>query len=240
MKRLLFVLILLDFSSLMAQEFLSANDSVPVSPDVAVSYYYKFTNQRSRLYNGKQFIAYNPAMEGHSYFMDAEMHKGTVIYDGLYFDSVNMQYDLVRDEIVIQHFDVFFKIVLISDKLKEFTLNGHHYKRVVRDSINKLPVSTGFYDFLYDGKIKFIVKRTKSIQEVITDKVVQKIHEKDFYYVIRENVYYQVRSYKSLLSIFKDRSKDIRQDLRKQKLKFRKNREASILRAVTFYDSSKN
>jgi hypothetical protein len=231
---------LLDFSSLIAQESVSANDSIPVSSEVAVSYYYKFTDQRSRLYNGKQFITYNPAMEGHAYFMDADMHRGSVVYDGLFFDSVNLQYDLVKDEVVIQHFDAFFKIVLIGDKLKAFNLNGHHYKRLVRDTINKLPVSTGFYDFLYDGKIKFIAKRTKNIEEIVTDKVVQKIVEKNFYYVIRDNVYYQVRSYKSLLSIFKDRSREIRQDLRKQKLKFRKNREALILRAVTFYDSSKN
>jgi len=223
-----------------AQDIASTSAAAAVSADTAVSWYYKFTSQRARLYNGKEFIQYSPTLEGHPYFGDGELRKGSIIYDEMFFDNVNMQYDLVKDELVIQHFDVFFKLVLISQKVKEFHLDGHHYRRLVKDSINKLPVATGFYDFLHEGSIRLLVKRTKKIDEIITDKVIQRIAEKDFYYIIKDSVYHQIKTYKSLLSILKDKSKEIRQDLRKNRIKFRKNREAAILRAVTFYDTSKN
>jgi hypothetical protein len=232
------VLLFFCCSNLYAQNSLALKDSLSVTADTAVSFYYKFTDQRSRLYNGKEYIGY-PQMEGHPFFGDPDLHRGSVFYDGLLFDSVNMQYDLVKDELIIQHFDVFFKIVLISSKVKEFTLSNHHYRRMVKDSVNRLPVSTGYYDFLYEGNITLIAKRTKHIDELVTDKIVRKIVEKNFYYVIRDSVYYPIRSYKSLLSLFKDKSKEIRQDLRRNHLKFRKNREGAIVRAVKFYDSSK-
>jgi hypothetical protein len=232
------VLLFFCCSNLYAQNSLVLKDSLSVTADTAVSFYYKFTDQRSRLYNGKEYIGY-PQMEGHPFFGDPDLHRGSVFYDGLLFDNVNMQYDLVKDELIIQHFDVFFKIVLISSKVKEFTLSNHHYRRMVKDSVNRLPVSTGYYDFLYEGNITLIAKRTKHIDELVTDKIVRKIVEKNFYYVIRDSVYYPIRSYKSLLSLFKDKSKEIRQDLRRNHLKFRKNREGAIVRAVKFYDSSK-
>jgi hypothetical protein len=226
--------------TLAAQELAGTVDSVRISPDTAVSLYYKFTNHRSRLYNGKEFIAYNPKLEGHPFFSDDLLHRGTVMYDGMYFDSVNMQYDLVKDELVIQHFDVFFKVVLISEKLKEFSLNNHHFKRLVRDSVNKLPVATGFYDFMHEGKTTLFIKRTKRIEETVTDRINQKIVEKDFYYIIKEGEIRQVKSLKSLLEILKDRSREIRQELRKNHIKYRRNREQAIIRAVKFYDSSIN
>lgn len=226
------------YASLHAQNNLVLKDHPIVSADTAISFYYKFTDQRSRLYNGKEYIGYLP-MEGHPFFGDQDLHRGTVFYDGLYFDSVNMQYDLVKDELIIQHFDIFFKLVLISSKVKEFKFLNHHYKRMIRDSVNQLPVPTGYYDFLHEGNITLIAKRTKRIDEMVTDKIVRKIIEKNFYYLIRDGVYYPIKSYRSLLSLFKDRSKEIRQDLRRNGLKFRKNREGAIIRAVKFYDSSK-
>lgn len=222
-----------------AQSNVALNDSTQDLAGPAVSYYYKFTDQRSRLYNGKEFIPYDPRLEGHPYFGDGEMHRGYVFYDGLRFDSVNILYDIVKDELIIQHFDVFFKIVLIASKVKEFKVQDHHYIRLVKDSLNLLPVATGYYDLLSNGKTKLLVKRTKRIDETVTDRINQKIVAKDFYYVIKDDVYYPVKSYKSLLAIFKDRSKEIRSDLRRNKIKFRKNREAAITRAVKFYDSPK-
>ena len=238
MKKILPFLFSLYCCALSAQTNSFSSNSLQVSPDTAVSLYYKFTDQRSRLYNGKEFIQYDPRIEGHAFFSDRELMRGSVVYDGLVFENVNMQYDLVKDELVIQHFDVFFKLVLLSDKVKEFKVADHLFKRLVKDSINNLPVATGFYDFLHEGNITLLAKRIKRIDETVTDKVNKKVVERNFYYIIKDGTYYQVRNLKSLLSVFKDRSREVKQDLRKNRLKFRKNREASIIRAVSFYDSS--
>ncbi|MET0299510.1 MAG: hypothetical protein ABW036_07105 [Flavitalea sp.] len=240
MKLLLPVLILLCGNKLLAQPTAPAAENVVVHADSAVNAYYKFTSPRARLYNGREFIRYSPKLEGQPFYSDDELHRGTVIYDGMKYDSVNMQYDLVRDNLVIQHFDIYFKLVLVPEKLTEFSYIGHHFKRLVKDSVNKLPVATGIYDFLHEGKITLFAKRTKRIEETVTDVIVQRVTEKNFYYIIKDDVYYPVKSYKGLLAVLKDRSREIRQELRRQKIKFRKDREGAIIKAVEFYDTPKN
>ncbi len=225
--------------SCMAQEN-TAYIANAAAGDSAIKHYYKFTDQRSRLYNGKEFIAYHRDLEGHAFFVDDELHPGTVIYDGMKFENVNLQYDLVRDDLVIQHFDVFFKLVLIPDKVHSFTVNGHNFKRVIRDSLNPIPQGTGYYDFLHEGNIELIAKRTKTIEETVTDRIIRRVTEKNFYYILKDGVYHSVRSQKALLGILKDRSREIRTELRKQKIKFRKRREQAIITAVKLYDSTNN
>ncbi len=223
-----------------AQEAALNNAGSATAKDSAIQYYYKFTDQRSRLYNGKEFIAYHPTIEGHAFFGDNQLHRGTVVYDALTFNDVNLQYDLVRDDLVIQHFDVFFKLVLIPDKVQSFFVNGHTFKRIVKDSLNKIPLATGYYDFLHEGDTELLVRRTKRLEETVTDRVIQRIAAKDFFYIHKDGVYHPVRSLKGLLSVLKERSRDIRQELRKQRIKFRKNREQAILTAVKLYDSTNN
>jgi hypothetical protein len=223
-----------------AQQTLPQFNSSASAKDTAIEHYYKFTDQRSRLYNGKEFIAYHPAMEGHAFFTDDQFHKGTVMYDGLKFEDVNIQYDLVRDDLVIQHFDVFFKLVLVPEKVQWFVVNEHKFKRLVKDSLNKIPLATGYYDFLHEGDIELLVRRTKRIEETVTDRVTQRIAAKDFFYIHKDGVYHPVRSLKGLLSVLKENSRNIRQELRRQKIKFRKNREKAILTAVKLYDSTTN
>ncbi len=223
-----------------AQDNIPLTDSSTSAAATAVAHYYKFTDQRSRLYNGKEFTGYPRGLIGHPYFIDDQYHKGSVTYDEVFFDDVNMQYDLVKDELLVQHFDVFFKLILIPQKVEDFHLQGHHYKRLVKDTLNKMPLATGYYDFLHEGELKLIVKRTKRIEETITNEVIQKVTEKNFYYILKDGTYHSIRSFKGLLSLLKGKSKDIRQDLRKKHLRFRRQREATILSAVTFYDSSNN
>src|SRR5215467_993637 len=71
----------------------------------AVSLYYQFTDKQSRLYNGIGTYDYMPGLQGHPYFMDSAWKNGSVIYDGLSFKDVPMVYDLVKDEVVILHYN---------------------------------------------------------------------------------------------------------------------------------------
>jgi hypothetical protein len=240
MKRILSVFIMI-FSSvaLFAQDTLVSTDPRKNVFDTAVSIYHHFTDKQSRLYNGTEHIYYSPAMEGHGYFLDRETHAGSVIYDGVFYNNVQMQYDIIKDYLVILHFDRFFKMNLISDKVKEFSFAGHNFVRMVKDSTNDLPFATGFYDRLYNGNMILLAKHQKRIEETVTDRVVQRVVEKTFYYLYNGKNYQPVRSYKSLLGMLKDHSKEVRQYLRKNKIKYRKDREKAITKAVAYYDSLK-
>lgn len=204
-----------------------------------INLYYQFTNKQSRLYNGLEYYDYPVTLEGHAYFLDSSWKKGYVFYDGLPFYDVSMLYDIVRDELVILHFNNFKKMGLLSEKIKEFTLQGHHFLYLIRDSIgNSLP-STGFYEDLYDGASQVLAKRIKIIEERITNQVEQFITVHNRYYIRVNGRYHVVDSYNALMSVLKDHARDVRQYLRKNRIRYRKNPQSTIISAAVFYDSLK-
>src|SRR3982751_1819689 len=100
-------------------------DTATTTPVVIVhagDVYNPFIEKQSRLYNGIEHLGYSARIKGHAYFLQRELQTGTLIYDELEFTNVPMLYDLLKDQVVILHFNHFTKIGLVSEKVKAFTL----------------------------------------------------------------------------------------------------------------------
>ena len=48
------------------------------------------------------------------------VNTGSIVYDELEFTNVRMMYDLVKDQVIVLHYNGFTKIGLVSEKVKEF------------------------------------------------------------------------------------------------------------------------
>jgi hypothetical protein len=199
--------------------------------------YNPFIEKQSRLYEGLEHIGYSLRIKGHAYFLQKELQTGSVVYDELEFANVPMLYDLLKDQVVIQHFNGFTKLSLISEKVRSFTLNNHHFIRLQADSASHSPIITGFYDELYTGRLNLLVKRGKFIEETIKDEVEREFIKYDLFFIEKEGTYYAIKNYKGLLTVLKDRSKEVKQYLRKNRIKYRKDRENAIVKATVYYDS---
>lgn len=221
----------------------TSQDSLPDSSfktayNNAVSYYHKYTDKQARLYNGFLHIGYSHKIEGVAYYIDNTWKNGTVVYDGVTFPGVNMIYDIYQDELVIQHFHRLM-LTLHSAKVKEFTYDNLHFIRFERDSTQSSTLATGFYQELYNGNSKFLVKRQKIMEETITDVLVQKFVSKNFYHVYMNNTWHNVKNWGDMKGILKkEKSKEVRQHLRKNGVKFRKDKERAILLAVQYIDAT--
>ena len=202
-----------------------------------LSLYKAATDQSQNLYNGRLYYVYDARMEEHQFFGDRKWQKGTVLYDGQRFDSIPMIYDINRDELIIKHFNG-DALLLQSEKVEYFSKENHSFRRFESGKEINDQMRTGFYDILYEGKSKVLVRRTKQRQEKIVEKkVIALFPEKDFYYIHKDDRYYPVRSKKSVLGLFPDRKKELRKALREEKIKYRKNRDAAITTIVVAYDS---
>jgi hypothetical protein len=206
--------------------------------DSAVSLYYQYTDRQSRLYNGVEFLGYSPRIEGHAFFPESEWQSGSLVYDGLEYQNVPMLYDIFKDGLVVRHFNNYFRVGLVREKVKEFTIANHHFVRIEIDSLSKTPITTGFYDLLYSGKLDVLAKRVKTIVETITYQLEQKFVEEDFYYIYKDGTYYPIKNNKELLKVFKEKSKDVRQYLGKNRFRYKKDPENTIIKAAAYYDSS--
>jgi hypothetical protein len=201
-----------------------------------VSLYKEATSLSQNLYNGRLYFPYDSRQEEHQFFETRKWNKGVVFYDGQQFDSISMMYDIVRDELIIKHFYGDY-MLLQSHKVSYFSYLNHNYQRLVSGIDIEPGMRTGFYDLIYNGKTRAVVRRTKQRQEKIQDKrVITLFPQKNFYYILKDGHYHSVHSKKSVFSLFPENQKILKKSLRDKKIKFRQDREGSIASIVALYD----
>ncbi|MEP6749843.1 MAG: hypothetical protein ABJB86_19050 [Bacteroidota bacterium] len=202
-----------------------------------VGLYQQSSGDQSGLFNGSQYGSYPFKFEeaGHAYFNADKSGYGSVMYDGILYENVSMQFDEIQEVLVIDSSSR--RIQLLNERLAAFTLFDHNFIHIIKDSESAVLVRNGFYDILYNGNVSLLKKEEKLIREdVATGVLLRFIDVHSYYYIKRNSTYYSIKSKKSLFSIFKDRKKDVKQYVRKNKLSYRKDRENMLIRATAYYD----
>jgi hypothetical protein len=219
---------------------LSAQRSADTALRYPVSLYYQALGEQSPLFNAREYVAFPGIIhQGHPFYKTTEFATGTIHYDGMVFDDAKILYDLVTDKVLILHYNGVFRVDLPVEKISEFKFHDHHFIHLYPDSLHV--IEEGFYDKVYDGKTDLFVKRTKHFREERTgNDILRVVDERNFFYVYKQGTYHAVRSRKALFNIFKDRKDEIRRELKKKGIRFRKNREAAVLTAVQHFDSLSN
>jgi hypothetical protein len=237
MPKLLSTLFCILFSaSLCAQDSLAEAALVKNARDFAVQSYYQFTGHRARLYNGTEHTGYLNSIIGNAYHITDSLSIGQIYYDGLAFFPVQMRYDILKDELVIKHYSG-LQISLLSEKVQEFTFRNRHFVRHVYDSIARIGVPTGIYEHMFEGrKITVLARRSKKLEEKVTDAVIREFIEDDHYYLLKEGKYNYFKSKTSFLKAFGPDGRQVRKHLRKAKINYRKQRDAAILESAKFYE----
>jgi hypothetical protein len=200
----------------------------------------KALGPQSRLYNGREYNFYPPSLKGTAYFMDVhDWGPGSVFYDGYLYKNVDILYDLYKDELVTPLYKSFLKIHLLNERVKYFDLMGHHFVYLVKDPTNPTSVNFGYYDQLYAGKIQVLARHSKSIQTSIeyTGAINSYFSPSNDYYIFKNGLYYSVNSEGSFLDVLKDRKKELRQFIKANKIKFRKQRENAMAKVAAYYDT---
>ena len=213
-----------------------ASDTLSSLIEYPVSIYYQSLGEQSPLYNGSEFVDYGAKIHiGHPFYKTTDFVKGTIHFDGMVFGNAMMLYDIIKDKIIIQHFDKIYRIEIPVKKIEKFAILGHTFIPLLPDSGQV--IEEGFYDRLYSGKISLFAKRKKLIREDRNGTEINNVvDEKNFFYILKQNVYYPIKNQRALLNLLKDKSDQIRKLLRTNGIKFRKDPERAILLGVEFYD----
>lgn len=214
-------------------------DSAAQTPlQFARQLYEQALGDESHLYNGRQYINYDKYyVEGHQFFLTDNPLEGGILYDGAWYAQVPMLYDIMLDKIVLEHPTSEFQFSLLNEKVKYFTFKEHTFIRLDQDSLTHTPLKAGFYDLLHNGKVQYLIKRTKNMQEEAThDGMKGRFDQNTKYFIQKDHAYYQVKDKRSVLKALPDKKKELQRHAREQKLKFGKNREKAILSLIRFYD----
>jgi hypothetical protein len=207
-----------------------------------ISAYHHATKEQSHLYNGIEYVGYPFKLDkGHLFFKQKEMSNGTIKYDGVSYSNVPMVYDLHKGAVIVAYLYDNIRIQLIKEKVESFSLLGHTYKRIEKDSSQTYFPGNDYYDMLYEGDISVLAQRGKLVVESANTSGVERIiQDKISYYLLKDKIYQKFNGKKAFLNLLKDDKKRIKTYMREHKIKFRKDKEGSMVLIARFYDQLKS
>ncbi len=235
---LLFVLVFLLNNNVYAQ--LSTKDSLFLKNAIQNTkqvYYHQIGDQAAK-FNGSQYPGYTVSFsDGHPYFKVNALREGSILYDGVYFDNVQLLYDEIADCVVLQ--DSIHRIQMVSEKLKSFTILDARFERLEKESTIDPVIETGFYQLLASGKVNLYKKETKQMIDKFTNStelaVLFETHEK--YYLLKDHHFYKINNKKSLYTLLDNKNKELIQYTKKAGLNYRKDRDKMLTSVVDYYNS---
>lgn len=166
------------------------------------------------------------------------MLPGAATYQGRDFPSLQLQYDLLLDQVVLSQPGNPLRLRFIDERVRAFAIDGHHFVRLVADSARADVVRTGYYELLADGPVQVLAKRSKLLYEHLNKPYVDvSFVEVNRLYLPRAGRYYAVRSKGVALRLFADRGKEMQQYLKAHRLRFNSpNRESSVVELARYYN----
>lgn len=201
----------------------------------ALTVYANTVGVNQHIYNGAEYIDYDHRINGNPFFEKKSFAGGSIMYDGVLYNNVQIIYDIWRDDVVIKNHNN-LPLLLVKEKVAAFNIEGHHFIKITADSLTEKLGLSGFYNVLYNGNVKLFAKRKKVIDEKITSQSSESSFlQKNEYYILNNSVFFAVADKRSVLSALSDQKPTLQKYMKQQKLKFRKNLEADLIKAVAYY-----
>ncbi len=217
----------------------AAPDTAFLSPAKAqaLAVYRQAVGEQSHLFNGPAYINHSKHyFRDHQFFITDSLSEGAAFYDGAWHTGVPLLYDLITDEVITANQGALQK--LLPEKLTSFSIKGHTFVHLPKDSLANTPLQPGMYELLYSQTTKVYAKRSKQPQELVEKGQMTGFYVPvNKYYILKDGRYHPVGSQSAVLKVFKDEKKPLKKHLNAQKLRFSKQKEAAIIEAATFYDA---
>ncbi|HEX9513837.1 MAG TPA: hypothetical protein VF939_25275 [Puia sp.] len=217
----------------------TGKDSV-ATPDEysnALKVYHHYLAPETGLYRGSQYAEYAFSLrDGHPFFDDGHLQKGTVFYGGILYENLMLLYDLVKEQVVIDDSYDNYKLFLINGQLDRFTIQ-HHLFINLRDSLTPSAPRRGFYEQLYKDRVTLLKKERKLVMEDLSSGKLEKFIDYSVYYYLKKGaVYYSVNNRQSLLNALNDRHKEVKKFIRKNGLSMRHDTQNTLLKVAAWYN----
>ncbi len=234
-----------------AQQFLTFSDqhdklNYKAISDSQISYLYTIYNQRidisNELINGRDYIPYYYRSENKPLLFNEKKRTGSLILNGKKYDNLSLEYDTFLDELIYADNTKVLvgKLLMISinkDLIDGFTLHFDNDSLMFRHFKSgeglKFNLPEGFYEVVYNGKSKFIIKHQSSVTH--EQSINEYLYSTTGYVMVGDD-YYRVRSKKGLLKLLAGKSKEMKKFMRASGIHNRKLDKKQIFSVLKYYD----
>ncbi len=208
--------------------------------DHASWYDKQMKDANSALYEGTFFPLTVYSKNSHPLFEEMYWAVGEITYRGQTYLNVHAVYDISADIIVLRNPNLpadgreFLKIN--QAQVSEFKIHDKTFVRL--DSTDQPPEGVGFYQLLFDGdKVQLICKRRKQ-KDV---RALQTLYdERNRYYLVADDNYLPCRNRKSLIALLPGSKKQIKDYLKRNRIRIKPGRDNVMSEAVAFVDGLMN
>lgn len=218
---LLFFLALFVKSSF-AQTDTSLHASFAVKPDSS-----------SSVFNGIEHTGYPVAEEGMPYFLTWDWQKGSMVFRDQPYRDVYLKYDLIKDELILRHYNGFTGIILFAPRIRSFTIMDKNFVNLTESG----EMSAGIYEKVVTGTVSLFAKRTKLVTEILTASGIErKISQKNYYYLLKDGIFHQVRKERDVMDLLKDKKSQVKTHFRGKGIRYRRSPEHFLITVVSYYN----
>jgi hypothetical protein len=249
---LLIFFALFSASMVNAQQFLTFSDNKEKDgyraiSDQQIEYLLRLYNQSidhsNEMINGREYFPYYYRSEIKPLLFNEIKKSGSLIMNGRKYDNLLLEYDTYLDEVIYSDKTKFYDnkslmIVLNSEQVEGFNLYFENdsltFRHFRSGDDEKFNLPEGFYEVVYDGKSKYIIKHQSTVSKEKSQDAY--LYSPTGYVMVGEN-FSRLRSKKGFIKLFGVKSVEIRKFMRSNAVRTRaaeKNKIASVLK---YYDT---
>ncbi|GGB26080.1 hypothetical protein [Puia dinghuensis] len=188
----------------------------------------------SRLYNGNEYIRNGTNAKGSPFFLADSLQPGALVYDGIGYRDIAMEYDLVLDQLVIRHYTGKALISLIKEKVSRFSIDAHSFRYIPAALSPSL--KSGFYEELYAAdSITLLARREKKLFFPNNREDIARYQQYNTYFLKMGDRYFEVNSESALLTALQNKKSALKKYLRTNGLHFKKDPEKALIATTSYY-----
>jgi len=205
--------------------------------------YYKEVGDIDELINGREYVPYYYRSKFKPVLFPDKNYTTSLSLNGRKYDSISLQYDTYLDEIVYCDStkvinNRIYQIALNKDPVDGFGIyfgqDSLFFSHLEPESEPKFNLPEGFYEIVYNGRSKYIIKHFSII---IEKDGIDEYFYRTASYVMTGDGYFRVRSTGGFIKLFGEGSDDIRKFIRSNKIDIRKADKRQITLVLKHYDS---
>lgn len=189
----------------------------------------------SGLYTGTEYLGNGQRAKGTPFFLGDSALPGSVQYQGEFYPSVDLQYNLLSGEILVKDYARSYDIQLTREKVDGFVIAGHEFLYISPDRSTAPSMEEGYYERLNRTAPFLYARRDKKIAYPANAEEQPFYRQVDSRFLQLGDRFYRVESKGALLEILRDKKDELKKYIRDRHIDFRNKFEQALISTTEYY-----